>query len=51
MYHNATGKVNDTPAQEESIGMPRHVGERTIDKKEEEHHKEHVGREPDTLGE
>ena len=38
------------PLHKESLGMPRHVGQRTIDDKEEEHHEEHIGREAHTLG-
>ena len=29
--------------------MPRHVGQRTVDEKEEEYHEEHVGREAHAL--
>ena len=45
MHHDTTGEVNHAPFHEESLRMPRHVGQRTVDDEEEKHHEEHVGRE------
>lgn len=51
VHHNSTGKVYYSPLQKQSVGMPCHVGERTIDYHEEENHEEHIAREAHALSE
>ena len=50
MNDDATGKIYYTPAKEKPLGMPCHVGQRTVDKEKEEHHEEQVCREAHPLG-
>ena len=50
MHHDASGKVDMAPLHEQTLWMPRHVGQWTVDHKEEKHHEEHIGRETHTFG-
>ena len=49
MDHDTSGKVDDAPFEEEAVGVPCHVGQRTVDEHHKPHHEEQIGREAHTL--
>ena len=50
MYHDAAGKIDDTPLEEQSLRMPCHVCQGAVYDEEEKYHKEHICRKPHPLG-
>ena len=50
MNDDTTCEIDNAPLQEQSVGMPCHVGKWTIDHHEEENHEKHIARKAHTLG-
>ena len=51
VHDRAAGKVLHTPLEEDSLGMPGPVRQRTVNEQAEQDHEQKIGREPHPLGE